>query len=329
MRTTLLALLLMCLSLSVSRPAWAQAGIPGILPLAEATPAPVKRDRPLRIVATTGVLADVTRQLAGDLAVVTSMVPAGADLHTFEPTTDSVKELATADLVIVNGLGLEGWMDKVVANSGFKGRVVVASEGVEPIASSAEADHDHDAAEHEHHDHGGGVDPHAWTDVMAVSRYAVNIRAALVQADGYNAAEYESRGEVYNAQLKVLHNWVLRETSRLTPEQRILIMDHDAMAYFAQRYGFTVKTLRGASTREEPNAHNLAEVADFMRQYGVRSIYVESSGSQRLAEQLARETGARIGEPLLVHSPAPAGEPGDTYIAMTMLNVFRLVRGTR
>lgn len=350
MRPKLLAPFLLCLSVSLPVATTGQSNIAMPTPMPAAAPAAVaKRDRPLRIVTTTGVLADVTRRLAGDLAVVTSMVPPGADLHTFEPTPDAVRELAGADLVIVNGLGLEGWLEKVVANSGYKGPVVVASNGVSPIKVQTLQDighgHDHtardpgvmastsadDGHDHDHHDHNdhGGMDPHAWTDVMAVATYAANIREALVAADGYNVAEYEARGELYAAQLKVLHNWILRETSKLAPEQRILVMDHDAMAYFAQRYGFTVRTVRGASTREEPDAHGMGEVAEFMRQNKVRSVYIEQSGNARLIESLTRETGARLGEPLLVHAPAPAGEPGDTYIEMMMLNVFRVVRGAR
>jgi len=347
-RSSLFASAAVALCLSLGMPAFAQFTLPGILPTPSPapTPVPIKREAPLRIVTTTALLADVTRQLAGDLAVVTSIMPAGADLHTFEPAAESVKQLATADLVIVNGLGLEGWLDKVIANSGYAGPVVVASDGVEPITAEGVVDvghgHDHEARDpgvmaethdhahdHDHeHDH-GSIDPHAWTDVMAVAQYARNIREALAKADAFNAAEFEARGDLYAAQLKVLHNFILRETSKLTPEQRILVMDHDAMAYFARRYGFTVKTLRGASTREEADAYHFGELGDFMRQYKVRSVYVETSANPRLIAALTRETGARVGEPLLVHSPAPAGEPGDGYIEMMMLNVFRIARGAR
>lgn len=348
MRSSSFACLVVTLALLAPVASPAQFTLPGILetPAPTPTPIPRKREAPLRIVTTTAVLADVTRQLSGDLAVVTSLMPAGADLHTFEPSAESVKQLATADMVIVNGLGLEGWLDKVIANSGYLGPVVVAADGVEPITSEGVVDvghgHDHDARDpgvmadththdhdHDHdHDH-GGVDPHAWTDVMAVAQYAKNIREALTKADAYNRAEYEARGEVYAAQLKVLHNFILRETSKLTPEQRILVMDHDAMAYFARRYGFTVRTLRGASTREEADAYHFGELGDFMRQYKVRSVYVESSANPRLVAALTRETGARVGDPLLVHSPAPAGEVGDDYIEMMMLNVMRIARGAR
>jgi zinc/manganese transport system substrate-binding protein len=280
--------------------------------------AAVHADAPLRVVATNEVLADLVRNVGGDRVAVICLAPAGTDLHSFEPAPAQVQLLARADLVVVNGLGLEAWLDKVIANSGYSGAVVVASAGIMAL----EADHDH---HHHDHAHDHDLDPHAWLSVANGIRYAENIRDGLIAADPDAADDYRAWGSLYITQLRVLDSWIQREIGRIPRERRLIVTDHNAFQYFGQAYGIEVLALTGAQRLSEPSARESVDLVATMRARGVQWVFVESTGNEKVLERLASEAGARIGGRLTADGVAAPGEPF-SYVRMHQVNVRLLVR---
>jgi zinc/manganese transport system substrate-binding protein len=277
--------------------------------------------KPLRVVASTGILADIARNVGGDRVDVVSLLPPGADLHSFQPSPRDVQQLATADVVIVNGLGLEAWLDEVIRHSGYAGKVVVASQGIVPLPANPEDGHDHDDGHgHEHAD-----DPHAWLAVANGMRYAENIRAALAEADPAGAADYAAWASLYTTQLKVLDSWIQREMARVPRERRIVITDHNAFQYFGAAYGVEVVSLTGAHRLQEPSAQDVAALVSLMREKGVSCLFIEAAGNEKAMRQLAAESGAEIAGRL--HTDGSTLESAMlTYIDLHRLNVRMIVR---
>lgn len=276
-----------------------------------------------RVVASTNILLDFVEHVGGDLVAADSLVPPGVDLHTFSPTPQDIAKLRDADLVVVNGLHLEGWIDEAIENSGFSGRIVVASNGIDVLAGSCEA-HDHD---HDHHHH--ATDPHAWLSPRNAMVYVKNISSALAELHAEAAEDYEANAALYNGQLRILDSWIKRQSAQIPAERRVLVTDHDAFAYFAQAYGFETHSVVGLSTTEEPSAKDLAQVVDTIRARDVGAVFVESAEASRLIERAAEEAGVSVAGPLYVGSLDPPGGLADTYIAMQRHNLRTIVRNLK
>ncbi|MCB2153338.1 zinc ABC transporter substrate-binding protein [bacterium] len=274
------------------------------------------------VVATTPFLQDIARNVGGTRVQVDCLVPPSADLHLFEPSAADVEALVNADLVIINGLELEGWIEKLIANSGFKGQVVTASDGIEVLSTAMEEDHDHDHA-HEH----GASDPHAWMNPRNAMRYAENICAGLVAVDAEGKPDYESFAHLYIAQLRVLDGWVKREVSKIPTARKVLVTEHATLHYFAKAYGFETRSLRGITTRDEPDAQAMAELVDYLRAHGVSTIFTQDGQRPRSLGQLKDELGDLQTVDLYVGTLQPPGQPVDSYIAMIRHDV-RLIVGS-
>ena len=275
---------------------------------------------PLRVVTTTPFLRDMTQNIGGARVQVDCMVPASADLHLFEPSASDVRLLADADVVVLNGLGLESWIEKLIANSGFRGTRVNASESIESLALEAEVDPDH---EDHHH---GGTDPHAWMDVRNGIQYAENIRDGLITADPAGKDEYQALADLYVAQLRVLDGWIKREVSKIPPERKVLVTEHATLHYFARAYGFETRSLRGVTTRDEPDAQAMAELIDFLRARKIGIIFAEDGRRPRSLGQLKDALGELKTVDLFIGTLQPAGEPVDSYIALLGHDVRAIVR---
>jgi zinc/manganese transport system substrate-binding protein len=290
---------------------WA-ALVPGSAPAQES----------LRVVCSTSILEDLAKSVGGDRVKIIPLMPRGADHHFFEPTPEQVREAAGADVFLFNGLGLDPWVEKFLSGAGFKGTPVLASAGVEPITLE-EHDHDH-AGEGHAHDH--GVDPHAWMDVRNAMRYVETIRDSFIAVDRAGADAYRARAELMLAQLRVLDGWIRREVSRIPPERRLLVTDHDAFQYFARAYSFQTHTLRGVTTREEPSAKQAAELIDWLSQNQIRFVFLESGGNPRVLDRIAQQGGARVAGRLFAGSLDDEGTQADTYIGMMRENILLLSR---
>ncbi|MCC9598399.1 MULTISPECIES: metal ABC transporter solute-binding protein, Zn/Mn family [unclassified Rubrivivax] len=276
-----------------------------------------------RIVASFSILADLVREVAPLDFEVGSLVGADADAHAWEPRPGDVRKLAGADLVVVNGLGFEGWMTRLVKNSGYRGEIVVASAGITP-RHAAHDDHDHD---HGHgHDH-GDADPHAWQDLAHAQRYVATIAAALARRWPQRRAEFEARAAAYGERLAVLDTRLRRLVDTVPREQRRVITSHDAFGYLGAAYGIEFLAPQGWTTHSEPSAAAVGRLVRQIRQQKVRAVFVENISDPRLVERIARETGARLGGRLYSDALSAPGGPAASFVALYEYNVRALVAG--
>lgn len=266
---------------------------------------------PLRIVASFSILGDMVRQIAGPLAEVHTLVGPGGDAHVFEPRPADAQKLAQADLVVINGLHLEGWMDRLIQASGFKGRRVVASDGITPRLLD------------------GHPDPHAWQSLRLAASYVRNIQSALKAARPQDAARIDRQASRYLADIQALDTRVRAELAALPPTQRRAVTTHDAFGYFAAEYGVTWLAPQGWTTAEEVSAKDVARVVRELRAQHVRALFLESAGDPRLMQQIAREAGVRIGGELYADTLSPADGPADTYLHLFEYNVRTMLQAMR
>ena len=267
--------------------------------------------RPLRIVASFSILGDMVRQVAGPLAEVHTLVGPGGDAHVFEPRPADAQKLAQADLVVLNGLHLEGWMDRLIQASGFRGRRVVASEGVTPRQLD------------------GHPDPHAWQSLRLAAIYVRNIQSALKTVRPQEAVRIDQLASRYLADIQALDTRVRAQIGALTPAQRRAVTTHDAFGYFAAEYGVTWLAPQGWTTAEEVSAQDVARVVRELRAQHVRALFLESAGDPRLMQQIAREAGVRIGGELYADTLSTAGGPADTYLHLFEHNVKTMLQAMR
>jgi zinc/manganese transport system substrate-binding protein len=272
---------------------------------------------PLKVVTTFSILGDITKQVGGDLVDVRTLVGLDEDAHAFNPTPQDSKALAQADIVVENGLGFEGWMDRLVTASGFKGARVVASHGI-VVRKATDGEHDHE----DHHEHGHeGADPHAWQDVGNARVYAANIAASLVKALPAQASEIKARATAYDAELKKLDAWIKAELAQFAPAQRKIITSHDAFGYFEAAYGVNFLAPQGISSEVEPSARQVAKLVEQMKSENIRRVFFESMTNPRLISRLAKDAGATVGAPVYSDSLSAQGGPASTYGEMMRYNV--------
>lgn len=264
-------------------------------------------------VASFTVLADMVRQIGGNHVQVRSLVGPNGDPHVYEPTPQDGEALAEANVVFVSGLGLEGWMDRLIRASGTKGTVVVASTGI-PTRRMVE-----DGEEI--------TDPHAWNSAANGVIYAENITRALIQADPGHAADYRARGNAYEAQLRALDTWARRAIGRIPVAQRRIITSHDAFGYMGAAYGIRFLAPVGFSTESEASASAVAGLIDQIKQTHIHAVFLENSNDPRLVEQIAAETGVRLGGTLYAEALSTADGPAPTYASMFRYNIETLLHG--
>jgi len=261
----------------------------------------------VNVVATFSILADFVRNVGGDRVEVTALVGPGADAHVYTPSPSDAKKIAAAKLVVVNGLGLEGWLPRLVKSSGGTATTLVASSGITPLRPGG--------------GHHAEADPHAWQSVANAKIYVGNIRDALMTADPDGAATYRSNAEQYLARLDALDREVREAVAQIPPERRKVISSHEAFGYFAAAYGIAFVAPQGVSTESEPSARDLATIIRQIRKQNIPAVFLENISDPRLVERIAAETGARIGGTL--YSDSLTGEKGDapTYIDMVRHNI--------
>jgi zinc/manganese transport system substrate-binding protein len=273
----------------------------------------------LPVACATSVLADMATQIGGDRIRVLPLVPAGGDAHTYQPGAAEAQALGSARMVVINGLGFEGWFDRLAAAAGFAGSVVVASVGVTPRQMDAACGVG-EGQDHTGHDH--TVDPHAWLDLANGQRYAENIRDGLIAADPAGTADYRAWTDAYLARLRALDGWTRRQLAAIPAARRVLVTNHDAAGYFAAAYGFTVRA-PATALDETVGGQDLARLAGWVREQGVPAVFLEHAKDPRLVARIAEDAGVALGGTLYLD-----GVPADglsTYEGMFLLNVRRLV----
>lgn len=272
---------------------------------------------PVEVVATFSVLADMVREVGGERVAVMSIVGPDGDAHVYEPTPSDAKAITRADLLVVNGLGFEGWLERLAEAAGYGGPIVVASAGIVPRAMTEPA------AEVEHGHHHGAIDPHAWQSLANGGRYVANIMKALQAVDPEGAAVYEANGAAYLAEIAALDRELHADFASLPEERRRIVTSHDAFGYFAHAYGIEVIAPQGVSTESEASAADVARLIRQIRAERIPAVFVENVTDPRLVEQIGRETDARVGGSL--YSDALSGPEGP---ASTYLDMFRHNRAT-
>jgi zinc/manganese transport system substrate-binding protein len=270
---------------------------------------------PVRAVASFSILADLVRQVGGAHVTVTTLVGPDSDAHGFSPSPADARKIAEADIVFVNGLGLEGWLDRLIRASGTRAPVVTVSAGVKPIA--AEGEHAH--ADHDHGD--STVDPHAWQNVINVRTYVANIRDGLAKVDPAHADAYQEAATAYLAELDALEREVRAAIASIPPERRRIITSHDAFGYFTATYGLQFLAPQGVSTDSEASPKGVAAIIRQIRRDHVPAVFLENISDPRQMEQIARESGARIGGKVYSDALSGPGGPARTYVDMMRSNV--------
>lgn len=252
-----------------------------------------------RVVASFSILADMAHELVPAGVQVTSLVGPDADAHVYEPSPADGRRLAQADLVLVNGLGFEGWIERMVKVSGYRGPVAVASQGIRPRIGGRH-----------------GVDPHAWQDLAMARHYAGNIGAALARRWPDRSDEVAQRSAAYVARIDELDARVRGWLDAVPRAQRRVITSHDAFGYFGAAYGVDFLAPQVWSAHSEPSAAAVARLIRQVRQDGVRAVFVENISDPRLVERIAREGGARVGGTLYSDALSKPGGPAATYLQM-------------
>jgi zinc/manganese transport system substrate-binding protein len=271
----------------------------------------------LNVIASFSILGDFVKNVGGDRVEVATLVGPNGNAHVYAPSPGDAKKVADAKLVFVNGLGFEGWLERLVKASGTKAPIVVATKGIKPLERAGEHEHDHD------HDH-GRADPHAWQSVANAKIYVANIRDALIAADPAGKDAYSANAAAYLAKLDALEHDVREVIAKIPADRRRVITSHSAFGYFQDAYGVNFTAPQGVSTEAEASAKDVAAIIAQIRKQKVAAVFLENVTDPRLVEQVARETGAKVGGTL--YSDALTDDKGDatTYIGLMRHNLRQL-----
>src|SRR4051794_3415196 len=266
---------------------------------------PLRAQEKIRIVASFSILGDFARNVGGERVDVTTLVGPNSDVHVYTPAPADAKKIADARLVIINGLGLEGWLPRLVQSSG-KAAIVTATNGIAPRTLGSDAD------------------PHAWQSVVNAKTYVANIRDALVAADPAGAAAYRANADAYLAKLDALDRELRDAVAQIPQARRKVISTHAAFGYFAAAYGIAFIAPQGVSTEAEPSARDIAAIITQVRTGKIPAVFLENISDPRLMRRISAETGAKIGGTL--YSDSLTAENGDapTYIDMVRHNIRAL-----
>ncbi|HAV77234.1 MAG TPA: ABC transporter substrate-binding protein [Anaerolineae bacterium] len=263
------------------------------------------------ILTSTTFLADITRNVAGDRVTIESLLPIGTDPHSYQPTPQDAARIADSKLLIINGAEYEHFIESLIENAGGEREVVEASAGIS-VREDPDGEH--------------GVDPHMWLDPNNVVVYVENIREGLTHLDPEGAAFYRSNADKYAGELNDLDAWIAGQVSLIPAEKRLLVTNHEALGYFAERYGFTIvgTLIESVSSDASPSAKQMADLIDQIRSSGAPAIFLDASDNGSLANQIAEETGVRVVTDLHLESLTD-GAPAATYIDMMKHNVTLIV----
>ena len=321
-----------------------------VLALSLAAPAVAQSGKPIPVVATFSILGDMAKRIGGEHVAVTTLVGPDGDTHVYQPTPADARAVSEAKVLVVNGLRFEGWLDRLVDASDFRGIRAVATEGIEPIPlddKHAEGDdhddhdrdkhaerddhedRDHDkhaeSDRHDGHDH-GAFDPHGWQSLRNAAVYAGNIAAALAKADPANAGAFHRNRKAYVVEIETLDSEIRKIVARLPAASRTVVTSHDAFQYFGRDYGLTFVAPQGLSTESEASAKDVARLIRQIRDGGIRAVFVENIGDPRLLKRIADETGAAVGGTLYPGALSGPNGPAPTYLDMMRHNATTLAR---
>lgn len=262
---------------------------------------------PLKVVASFSILGDLAHEIGGDKIAVTTLVGPNGDAHVYEPKPADAVAMSKANIVLINGLGFEGFIERLAKTSATKAQIVTASTGVKPIMAEGE-----DA---------GKNDPHAFQSIPNVRLYVKNITDALCLADAADCDSFKANAAAYDAKLVTLDADVRAAVATIPEAKRTIITSHDAFGYFAHEYGLTFLAPEGISTDSEASAAGIATLVDQIKSSKASALFVENMSDPRLIKQISDETGIAIGGSLYADALSAADEPASTYIEMMKSNI--------
>jgi zinc/manganese transport system substrate-binding protein len=272
------------------------------------------QDAKVKVLATFSILGDVVKNVGGERVEVTMLVGPNADAHVYSPSPADAKKLAGSKLIVVNGLGFEGWIERLVKASGSKAPVVVASKGIKPRSMTGGHGHGHSH----------GSDPHAWQSVGNVKLYAANVRDGLIAADPAGKSAYEANATAYLAKLDALDREVRDTVAKIPADRRRIITTHDAFGYFKDAYGLDFIAPQGVSTESEASAKDVARIITQIKRQKIPAVFMENVSDPRLLKRIADETGARVGGTLYSDALTDPKGPAPTYIDLIRHNIRTL-----
>jgi zinc/manganese transport system substrate-binding protein len=260
----------------------------------------------VNVVTSFSILGDFVKHVGGERVSVTTLVGPDGDVHVYTPAPADAKKIADAKLLVINGLGLEGWLPRLLQSSGSKAPIIIATKNIAPLKLGSDAD------------------PHAWQSVANAKKYVANIRDALGAADPADAETFRANTQAYLAELDALDREVREAIGKIPESRRKVISTHDAFGYFASAYGIKFIAPLGVSTESEASARDIAGIITQIKTAKIPAVFLENISDPRLIRQIATETGARIGGTL--YSDSLTGEKGDapTYIDMVRHNIRAL-----
>jgi zinc/manganese transport system substrate-binding protein len=267
---------------------------------------PLHAAEQLKVVASFSILADFVRNVGGDRINLTTLVGADSDVHVYTPAPSDAKRIADAKLVVVNGLGLEGWLPRLVQSSGSKAQVVTASAGIAPLKL------------------GSAADPHGWQSVPNAKIYVTDIADALATADPDDAEFFRAQAKAYLEKLETLDREVREAVAKIPQERRKVISTHDAFGYFAAEYGVQFIAPLGVSTETEPSARDIATIIGQIKAQKIPAVFLENISDDRLIRRIAAETGSKVGGTLISDGLTGEKGPAPTYIDMVRHNIKAL-----
>jgi zinc/manganese transport system substrate-binding protein len=279
----------------------------------------------LEVATSFSILEDVVKNVGGTRVAITNFVPRDGDTHSYQPSTQDIKALAKAKVVFINGMGLENWFAKLAKNANSQANIVELAKGLKALRLEEEHSDEHGHEEH------GEFDPHLWWNPMNVVQYAYRIRNALTQADPSGKDTYWTNAARYARDLANLDAWAKLEVAKIPAKNKKIVTNHDALGYLADRYGFRVvgTVIPGGGTERAPSARETANLIRLIRREGVKAIFTENTVNAKLAESIAKETGAKIAPSLYTDALGAVGSSGETYIKAFRHNISTLVSALR
>jgi zinc/manganese transport system substrate-binding protein len=265
------------------------------------------------VMATESFLADIAQNVAGNRIRVDTLLPVTVDPHEYQPKPQDVTKLAQAQVLIINGLGYESWLQKTLDSLGGQRLVIVATNGLAPAPDPSGKN--------------SAGDPHMWMNPLNVINYVQQIRDGLSQADPAGKDIYSRNADAYIVKLQSLDQWVKSQVSQLPVQKRLLITNHDALGYFAKAYNFKIigAIIPSVTTDASPSAQQLASLIDTIKRSGARAIFLDIGENQKLAQQIASETSVVVITNLYVESTSGPNGPAPTYTDMIKHDVTAIL----
>jgi zinc/manganese transport system substrate-binding protein len=276
----------------------------------------------LPVVATFSILGDLAQKIGGDAIALTTLVGPDSDAHAFEPSAENQRVVAGAKVLIANGLNFEPWLERLLDASAFKGELVEATTGIEPLAS-VEGGDEH-AGDEDDHDH--GADPHAFQDPKLVLTYIDNIETGLEKAAPANAELFKKNAEKLKAEFRALDAELTASLGALPTESKRILTSHDAFQYFGRAYGIEFVAIQGLSTEAEPSAQDLKHIVEQVKDGAIRAIFIENMNDPRFVQSLAADTGAAVGGNLYSDALSPSGGPAADLLSLYRYNAAELLK---